>query len=353
MGRHQTRRVSVACCLNGKGSAAATDGALRSGGLYSLVCTTRSGGLAPGDRRISTLRQPRKRRGRLRLTGERPDPGRAMPGLKKVAVEVGDPLLAFRRQLQIADGVADIGLDLQREEIGEDRAEIGGGLAAELFHHPDLRKLGIQRRQLAMIEGVSELADQVRCPDQRWLGVGDLVGRIVRHRKSRHLDRLDDAFLVDKLRGCKTLTGVDLGAVDMIRRKHRVGGAARWRVAVAGLVDDKAVLGVALADAVHHTDVVDKQRAGEMQPVIGGQGFRKQPTADDLLTGERNHQRMLNVVIERVRIADALQDKARRPAHVARIFRIAVREILEIELRQIVAESVGHDGDRIEHDSRS
>ena len=69
-----------------------------------------------------------------------------MPGLEEVAVEVGDPLLALRRQLQIADRVADIGLDLQREEIGEDGAEIGGGPAAELFHHPDLRELGKQRR---------------------------------------------------------------------------------------------------------------------------------------------------------------------------------------------------------------
>jgi hypothetical protein len=95
-----------------------------------------------------------------------PYPGRAVPGLEEVAVEVGDPLLAFRRQLQIADRVVDIGFDLQREEIGKDRPKIGGGPAAELFHRPDLRELGIQRRQLAMVEGIGELADQVRGPNR-------------------------------------------------------------------------------------------------------------------------------------------------------------------------------------------
>src|SRR6476619_4022920 len=78
------------------------------------------------------------RRGRLRYAGERPDSGRALPGLEQIAVKIGDPLLAFGGQLQIPDRVADIGLDLQLEEIGEDRAEIAGVPAAELFHHADL-----------------------------------------------------------------------------------------------------------------------------------------------------------------------------------------------------------------------
>jgi len=148
-----------------------------------------------------------------------------------------------------------------------------------------------------------------------------------------------------------SVTANGFGAVVVIYRGsnelHLYKGSKPWRT-----------FGVATGQAIYPTPtgswhVVDKQRAGIMQPVIRGQRFRKQPAADDLLAGERDHQRVLDVVIERVRIADALQDKAGRAAYVGRILRIAMREILEIEVRQIVAEPVGHDGCRIEHDNRS
>jgi len=107
--------------------------------------------------------------------------------------------------------------------------------------------------------------------------------------------------------------------------------------------------GLALAGAAHIADVVHQQRAGVVQPVLRLQRFGQQPAADDLLAHQGHHHGVLDVVVQRGGVADALQHQARRAAHIGGVFRPPVGEVLEIDLRQVVTQARGHHGCRVEH----
>ena len=75
------------------------------------------------------------------------------------------------------------------------------------------------------------------------------------------------------------------------------------------LVDDDRTLTVAGANTAHKPYIVHQQRACIMQPVFRSDLVREQPTADDLLAGNRHHERVLDIMIKRRRVADPLQDE--------------------------------------------
>ena len=77
-----------------------------------------------------------------------------------------------------------------------------------------------------------------------------------RHREPRQLDRPRKALGVDQRVRSEALTHGDLGAIDVIGRKARIGGAARRREDLAPVIDDVGALLVALADTPDIADVV-------------------------------------------------------------------------------------------------
>src|SRR5690242_4962021 len=68
---------------------------------------------------------------------------------ENMRIEVGNPLLAFLRDPQVPQGVADIGTNGPPEEGRIGCAQIVGALIAELFIRADLTEFGKQRRRFA------------------------------------------------------------------------------------------------------------------------------------------------------------------------------------------------------------
>ena len=77
---------------------------------------------------------------------------------KNMGIEIGDPLLAFGRQLKIAQRGLDIGLDLALEELRKYRDQVGWRLHAKRFVHAGFCKLGEQGIDLAVVERIGHLA---------------------------------------------------------------------------------------------------------------------------------------------------------------------------------------------------
>ena len=110
-----------------------------------------------------------------------------------ITVEIGDPLPPFHRQLQIAERVADEGLDLAPEETWVFVSEVGRAGITELRVASDFLEFMKQGVELALVERIGELADEIRGSQQTCLGVGPGVVLVLRHRKSRQLDRATES----------------------------------------------------------------------------------------------------------------------------------------------------------------
>ena len=61
-----------------------------------------------------------------------------------------------------------------------------------------LDKFVVKRVQLARVERVTQLTDQIAGPDQTRFRVRSGVVFVVRHRKARELDRRGSTFLIDE-----------------------------------------------------------------------------------------------------------------------------------------------------------
>src|SRR5271166_3840347 len=86
-----------------------------------------------------------------------------------VRIEVSYPLLALLRDLQIAECIADKGTDRLPEESGVRCSQIIRSLISELLARAGFLKFCKQRRRLAQIINVGQLADQVRGTKQAWI----------------------------------------------------------------------------------------------------------------------------------------------------------------------------------------
>jgi len=200
-----------------------------------------------------------------------------------------------------------------------------------------------------MIKRVAHLADQIGGPDQGAFAVGGLVHGGLRDWKSGHFDQVCDALLVDKFRFCIALTRINLAAVDVIGRQKSIRCAPWRRDRLAVLIDHKGIFRVLFADPADIADVVHQKGDGEVQPVFRFQCFRQQSPPDDLLTAERHHHGMVDVMIERIGIADAFKHQPRRSAEIAGKFGPAVAEIQTIGSRQFLAQRIGDKCNWVQH----
>src|SRR5688572_17400243 len=89
----------------------------------------------------------------------RPQPAPRVLDREDVAVEVGDPLLALDGELEIAERVADVGLDVLPEERRILLDHVGGAGIAAALGHAGFQELVVERVQAPQVERIGELAD--------------------------------------------------------------------------------------------------------------------------------------------------------------------------------------------------
>src|SRR6516164_973759 len=139
----------------------------------------------------------------LRRPGLRADPPSVMLDGEDVAVESSDPLLTLHRHLEIAQGVTDIALDLAPIELWIVVNQIGGTVIAELLAYTGFGEFVVERVQLARVERIAQLPDQIRGPDEPCFRIGGGMVGVVRHRKARELDGVRNTLLVYVRNGCE------------------------------------------------------------------------------------------------------------------------------------------------------
>src|SRR5262245_19219360 len=194
----------------------------------------------------------------------RPHAAAAMLNLEHIAVEVGCPLPALHRQLQIAERVANEGLDLAPKEARVSVGEVGRAGIAETRIAADLLEFMREGIEIAWIERVGELAAEVGRPQQAGLGVRLGVVLVLGHREACMLDGAADAIRVDERMVAEAFAHCNLRTLDMPRPEEGVGRAAWRRNRFPLRVDDVAVRAVPPANAAHITDVVHQRRQREV-----------------------------------------------------------------------------------------
>src|SRR5205085_3326503 len=121
---------------------------------------------------------------------------------------------------------------------------VGGTAIAELRGNAGLDEFVVERIQLARVERIAQLTDEVTGADEGRFRVGDGVVLVVRYRETRELDGAGDALLVDERDERKAMPDENLRPLDVIGRQESVGRAARRRYGIAGGIDDETLFRV-------------------------------------------------------------------------------------------------------------
>src|SRR6516162_9401907 len=126
----------------------------------------------------------------------RAHPSAVMLDRKDVAVEGRDPLLTLHGHLEITQCVAEIALDLTPIELRIVVDQIRRTAVAQLLVNAGFDKFVIERVELARVERIAQLADQIAGPDQARLRIGSGVVVVIGYREARELDGARDPLLV-------------------------------------------------------------------------------------------------------------------------------------------------------------
>ena len=93
----------------------------------------------------------------------------------------------------------------------------------------------------------------------------------------------------------------------MVGRERGIGRSDRQLDLAAGDVGNIGVVLVALDDAADISDVMGEAGQNEVRIVAGRGGPLQRPSNQDVVPDQRNQHGVLDIVIERVAVADALQ----------------------------------------------
>src|SRR6516162_4512586 len=205
----------------------------------------------------------------LRRPRLRTHPPAIMLDREDVAVEGRGPLLTLHGHLEITQRVTDIALYLAPIKLRIAVDHIGRTSIAELLVNAVFDEFVVERVQLARVERIAQLTNQIAGPDQARFRVGSGVVFVVRHREARELDGPGDALLVYPRNGPETLADKNLPPFYVIGHQEGVGGSARGRHCNAGGVGHEVLGRVAGADAAHIPDVVMQRGQDGMAPLAG------------------------------------------------------------------------------------
>ena len=120
---------------------------------------------------------------------------------------------------------------------------------------------------------------------------------------------------VEQIDALDALHDEQLGAVDVVRQQRCVGGAARQLDLVAGGIDHVTIVVVVGKNAAHVTDVVGEAGNDQVRVVGGRHVGVQRAAAQDVVAGQRHQHGVLDVVVERVAVADAFERDARDRGH--------------------------------------
>src|SRR5271165_6140940 len=151
-----------------------------------------------------------------------------------VAVEGRGPLLTLHGHLEITQRVTDITLDLAPIELRIAVDHIGRTTIAEPLVNAVFDEFVVERVQLARVQRIAQLTDQIAGPDQGRFRVGCGVVFVVRHWEARELDGARDALLIYEWNGRETLADHDLPPFYVIGHQEGVRGPARGRHRIGG-----------------------------------------------------------------------------------------------------------------------
>ncbi len=96
----------------------------------------------------------------------------------------------------------------------------------------------------------------------------------------------------------------------MVGHQPGVRGTARQGHLAAGRIDHIAVRIVLLEQAAHIADVVEKAGHDDMRVVVGVDLVVQRAAAQDIVPRQRDQQRVLDIVVERVAVSDAFERHA-------------------------------------------
>ncbi len=279
----------------------------------------------------------------------RPKPAPRVLDGEDVAVEIGDPLLALDGQLEVAERVSDVGLDVPPEEGRVLLDHVGGAGIAAALGHAGFQELVVERVQASQVERIGELADQVGGAHQPGLGAGLVMLAVLRHRIAGHLDRARDALLIHARHRLEAVAHEDLRAIDMIGRQRRIGRAALQRHRCAAFIDHEAVRLIPRAHAAHVAHVVHDQGQREMQPVGRLQRLPQQAPAQDGLADEGRQRGVIGAVVERIAVGDPLDHQPAGAFEDASVFRLPAAISPVIGVREMASQRFRYQAGRIEH----
>jgi 5-methyltetrahydropteroyltriglutamate--homocysteine methyltransferase len=233
---------------------------------------------------------------------------------KHMIVKVRDPLPAGCGQGQIFHPV----LDIHRHAVPEKPRillqEVGRGFVAELPVAADFLEFVKERVGLLRIERVAKLSDEIGGLNQPRLETRFVVA-VGARGKAGKFDRVGHARGVNERRIAEPLVDEELRPVDMIGCQRGVGGAARQLHRLAAAIDDEFGTGVAAQNSANEADVVQKTGDDEVTVIVGLEPLRQRAPEQDVAADRRHQDGMLEVVVEGVAPAEALDRDPRQPAH--------------------------------------
>lgn len=141
---------------------------------------------------------------------------------KHIAIQLGDPLPALHRQLQMTDCGTNVRLDLVPKEVGIPFSEIGWSGVTQLLIDTCLGELMKQCIELAWIKRISQLPNQIGRPNQASFGVGFSVIPIVWYGEPGQLDGPYNPFAIYHRVRRETLAHRELRTRDVVRSQEGI-----------------------------------------------------------------------------------------------------------------------------------
>src|SRR6516165_4658723 len=152
---------------------------------------------------------------------------------------------------------------------------------------------------------VAKLADKIGGAHQLTL-FALAVDRVMRG-ETRVFDSVRYSFGVELLALADALHHEQLRPLDVVRQERGIRRTTRQFDLVAFAIDHVAIFAVAAENTAHIADIMQQTGDEEVRDITGIGRAQQSAALDDVITHERDQHRVLDVMIKRIAIADALK----------------------------------------------